>query len=711
MPLLFLVPAFLAGLALLVIPILIHLRRKQRSQVVVFPSLMFLEKIPYQSEDRREIQNWMLLLLRALAVILLVAAFARPFMDRTELQAGTLTGPKESVLLIDRSYSMAVGDRWSRALDAARAVVSSMGPLDRTSVVFFSSSAAAAQMSTSDRTRLRAAIDSARVSSQATRYGPGLRLAQSLLEASELPSRELVIISDFQRAGWTGEEGVHLPEGTQVNTITVADGPIDNTSLAGVTLTRQRFSDRERISPVARVTRLGGESPVNVEAILEIDGRETQRRQVSLPAAGAAQVTFEPFVLTARHMRGTVRVGTDALAQDNVHHFVVSPGAATGVLLVGDRPAPGGAVTRSVMFLQNALGITDEGGFDVVVRPGSPTDAELANRSVVILHDAPVPGGARLRRFVEGGGGLIVAVGERGTWPADLASLFPGTLGPVTDREQRGARLGEIDYSHPIFEIFAGPRSGDFTSARFLRARLMEVPEADSVRVLARFDDGSVALAERRVGAGRVLVWTSTLDRFWNDLVLQPVFLPFIHQMVRYASGRSEVVPSFLAGQVIDVTDSRAMATAGLGDVADELQDGERVVLSPDGDGLALRTGEGPVYLELDDQGFYEIRPPGRQDVRPLAVAVNVDITEADLSPLDPEEMKASITSAPATASAPRLGDAADEGLRRVEQERRQGIWRWLLLSAFLVLVVETAVSNRLSQGTAKRGLHAYSSQ
>jgi hypothetical protein len=303
-----------------------------------------------------------------------------------------------------------------------------------------------------------------------------------------------------------------------------------------------------------------------------------------------------------------------------------------------------------------------------------------------------------------------VAVGERGTWPADLASLFPGTLGPVTERNERGARLGEIDYSHQVFEIFAGPRSGDFTSARFLRARGLDVQPGDSVRILARFDDGSVALAERRVGEGRVLVWTSTLDRFWNDLALQPVFLPFVHQLVRYASGRGEVVPSFLAGQVIDVSDSSAMATAGLGDVADELQDGERVVLSPNGDGLALRTGEGPVYLALDDQGFYEIRPPGGVDVRPLAVAVNVDITEADLTPLDPEEMKASITAAAATPNGQRLGGAAGEELRQADQERRQGLWRWLLLSAFLILVVETAVSNRMSQSTAKRGFHAYSS-
>jgi hypothetical protein len=708
MPLAFLVPAFLAGLAAIIIPIIVHLRRKQRAQVVSFPSLMFLEKVPYQAEDRREVHNWLLLLLRALAVILVVGAFARPFMNRSDLTAGTLAGPREVVIVVDRSYSMGVGERWTRAQDAARAAVDALGPLDRASVVFFAASPEIAVRSTGDRARLRSALDAATVSSQATRYGSALRVAQTIFEESELPSFELLIISDLQRSGWTGEEGVHLPAGTQVRTVALADGPVDNISVAGVTLTRQQFSGAERIAPMARVTRLGGDAPRTVDAVLEVDGRELQRQEVSVPASGAAQVTFEPFVLSERHMRGTIRVGSDELPQDNAHHFVVSPGAATGVLLVGEAAPPGGG-TRSALYLQNALSTTEEGGFDVTLRGGSPTEADLAEREVVILHDSPFPGGAagaRLREFVEAGGGLILALGDRGSWPADQADLFPGTLGPVIDKAQRGQRLGELDYSHPVFEIFSGPRSGDFTGARFLRARGLDVRPEGPVRVLARFDDGAVALAERRVGDGRVLVWTSTLDNYWNDLALQPVYLPLVHELVRYASGQGEAVSSFLAGHVIDVSDERAMTTAGLGDVAGELQDGDRVVLSPAGEGLALRQDGGPLYLSLDDQGFYEIRPPGRQDVRPLAVAVNVDLAEADLAPLDAEEMVAAISTPPADGPTPR-GGGGNLDLRQADQERRQGLWRVLLLSAFLVLIVETVVSNRLSSGTAKRGIHA----
>jgi len=76
----FLAPYFFAGLAALAVPILVHLIQKERKDVVHFPSLMFVRRIPYQSVQRRKIHNWMLLALRAAAMALLIAAFSRPFL-------------------------------------------------------------------------------------------------------------------------------------------------------------------------------------------------------------------------------------------------------------------------------------------------------------------------------------------------------------------------------------------------------------------------------------------------------------------------------------------------------------------------------------------------------------------------------------------------------------------------------------------------------
>ncbi|HZD05829.1 MAG TPA: hypothetical protein VE173_12960, partial [Longimicrobiales bacterium] len=389
-------------------------------------------------------------------------------------------------------------------------------------------------------------------------------------------------------------------------------------------LARQRFSGRDRITPTARITRVGGEGPEDTEVILEVDGRELQRQGVTLPADGAASVTFQPFTLAERHTRGSVRLaGTDALAPDDRYDFVLSPGRALSVLILEE---PGGRGASS-LFLQQALSISEENAFDLTVRAtGAVGPAELADRAVLVVNGRPLAGGATasaVRRFVEGGGGLVVVLGDRISWPAELDDLLPGPFARATDREEgRGGRLGHLSYDHPVFEIFRGPRSGDFTGARFFRARGLTVTEDDSTRILARYDDGSVALAERSVGKGRVLVWTSTLDAFWNDLALQPVYLPFVHQLVRYASGRTETLSSFTAGQILDVTDARAMETAGLGEAARALADqDERVAVTPGGATLSLPTGEEPHFLRLEEQGFYEIRPPGREDIRPLAVA------------------------------------------------------------------------------------------
>src|SRR5215203_1290067 len=99
----FLTPFFLVGLAGLAIPVIIHLIQRERKNVVQFPSLMFLRRIPYQSVRRRRIRNWPLLLLRLAALLLIVAAFTRPFLHTQALTAAASGGAREVVILVDRS--------------------------------------------------------------------------------------------------------------------------------------------------------------------------------------------------------------------------------------------------------------------------------------------------------------------------------------------------------------------------------------------------------------------------------------------------------------------------------------------------------------------------------------------------------------------------------------------------------------------------------
>src|SRR5581483_3302304 len=107
----FLAPAFLLGLAAIAVPVIIHLIHREKRVVVEFPSLMFLQRIPYRSVRRQKIRHLLLLILRCLAFALLAAAFARPFFERNQPAIGT-TGAREVVILLDRSASMAYGSRW-----------------------------------------------------------------------------------------------------------------------------------------------------------------------------------------------------------------------------------------------------------------------------------------------------------------------------------------------------------------------------------------------------------------------------------------------------------------------------------------------------------------------------------------------------------------------------------------------------------------------
>ena len=183
----FLAPLFFAALAALGAPILFHMIQRQRTEVIEFPSLMFVRKIPFHSLRRQRIKHWVLLLLRCAALALLIAAFSRPFFSSNALAAVT-GGAREVVVLVDRSYSMGYGTRWERARDAARRVLGNLLPDDRATIVFFDSGAQSGARSTTDRASLLAAVDAAELSAGTTRYGPALQLAQGIFEDSDLPT-------------------------------------------------------------------------------------------------------------------------------------------------------------------------------------------------------------------------------------------------------------------------------------------------------------------------------------------------------------------------------------------------------------------------------------------------------------------------------------------------------------------------------------------
>src|SRR5580765_2986407 len=313
----FLTPFFLVGLGAIAIPVLIHLIQREKKRVIEFPSLMFVRRIPYQSVRRRRIRHWWLLLMRAAAIALIVAAFARPFMRQGAVAAAAAGGAREIVILLDQSASMGYGDHWSRAQEAARTIVGGLGREDRATLVLFAKNAEENMRATSDRTRLERAISAAKVGSGATRYGPALKLADSILSRSPIKRREAVLISDFQRSGWTGSEEVRFPDGMTVSTMSVASPDTANLAVPSVTFARASFSGQERVTVTAGLSNKGDAAVKDVPVTLTIDGHEIQTERATVAPHASGSVSFTQFTLSTPNVRGSVRAGTDPMPADN----------------------------------------------------------------------------------------------------------------------------------------------------------------------------------------------------------------------------------------------------------------------------------------------------------------------------------------------------------------------------------------------------------
>lgn len=690
----FLAPLFFAGLAALAVPILVHLTHKERKDVVVFPSLMFLSRIPYQAVRRQRIRHWLLFALRCLALIFLAFAFARPFLNRAAAATPVRSlGARELVILLDRSYSMAYGDRWTRAIDAAKRAIAGISGNDRASVVLFDATATAVTEPTNDKAVLTTALDRLKPGAGATRYEPAFKLAQRLLVDSKLPRREVLLISDFQRVGWDGRDSPSLPAGTTVNKVDLADPKTSNVAVTGVDFRRDYAADRERVAITARLVNRSAEPKTGHAVTLELNGRPVETKQVNLAANAAASVEFAAAPLPAGTTRGVVRLADDALPRDNAFFFAISRGQALSVLVIDGRE---GAAARS-LYVERALGIGDQPNFRVTTkRLGSVTSSDLVGRSLILFNDSDLPGGElgrRLVEYVQNGGGLLVALGDRAAprdRPAYASELLPATADNAIDRSaDRGGTLGYIDRSHPIFELFSAPRSGDFTTPRFFRYR--SITPAPGDEQLARFDDGHIALLERKVGRGRVLVWTSSFDGIWNDLPLQPVFLPVAHQMAKYAAAYADERPWSIVGQVANLP-SIFRDSTGPGDAASKA---DYVAVAPSGERTRLE-GTAKRSVELSEQGFYELQRSGSRG-EPRVVAVNVDLAESDLTAVEPQLLTGAMMARAGADSASSTSEASTP----VDLERRQGFWWYLLAAVLLLLVGETLLSNQLSRRIA----------
>src|SRR5690606_7194269 len=212
--------------------------------------------------------------------------------------------------------------------------------------------------------------------------------------ASQLNQREVVLVSDFQRAGWEGATGAQLPGGATLRPVAISDDATSNTLVTHVTLRRQRIAGRERVTPIAHLANRGDQA-ASLDVTFEADGRAMQTVRAEVPAGGTSNVELQPITLDNRPVRATVRAGTDALPIDNVFHFVLEPSPGLRVVVV----EPQGR--DASLYLRRALELGQDPPFNVTVTRSLPSAADLSRADVVVLNDVLPSDGEAGRRLVQ----------------------------------------------------------------------------------------------------------------------------------------------------------------------------------------------------------------------------------------------------------------------------------------------------------------------
>lgn len=672
-----LVPALLGALAALAIPVLVHLRFREKDRPFRFPSLMFLVRIPIRTAQRRRLTDWPLFLLRALALAALVLAFARPYLPVRD-RAAAADADRAVLLLLDRSLSMGHAEVWGPALDSARAVLDGLRVGDRLAVVVFDEVSEVVQPWTTDVAAARGALSALRPSAAGTRYAAALRSARQLLADAEGGRPEVVLISDLQRSGTAGLAGVELPAGLPLRSITVAPATRANAAVHGVELRRDAGPPRATVTAQARVVAYALGAPREVRAVLTLNGREAATRQVTLPADGGLLVAFDPVPAPAGRITGTVTLSTDALPGDDTLHFALPRDDAVRALLL--TPDDGGA--SETLFAERALGIGAAPAVRVTaVSAGALSSAMLQEADLVLAWDALPPTAMRdpLERWVAAGGGYVTVVGSR------LAGrVAPGPLTPAQGRglAERDARtpgtLGEVSLEHPLFAPFR-EASAALSAVRF--ARYPRLDASAQATVLARFDDGQAAVIEAGLGTGRVLVLGTPLEVRSGDFPLQPAFLPFVRRLALHGSGH-------IASPLWRATGDDWPLRASLRDPVVSAPDGSLQRPPADSVGSAVTLRQAGLYSAFQ----------GRVGGEALAVvAVNPPPAESDLTPVDARELLLGIREVEGETA----GTAATPSPEAVEA--RQGLWRWLLAAVLLLLLGETFLATRGWRASARR--------
>lgn len=677
-----LAPLYLAGALAVAAPILFHLWRRVPRGQRTFSTLMFLTPSPPRVTSLSKVEHWLLLALRALALALLALAFARPVL---RVPATIPIAPDETefvAILIDTSASLQQLGLWEqveqklndRLKKLPESAVIGLFRFDEPWSTLVSFSEAESLGSAANRTLVQERLRALKPTWQGTRLGEGLaRTAQAVQEAQAgrtLPCPQRVwLVSDLQ----SGSDLAALrefdwPDDLPVEWIALQPKSGENAGLQLVAAAVDSADDRLRV----RVSNAATSTPQQFQLTWG-DAEATPCLGVTVPP-GESRVVALPTPPTIEAGQSVLLTG-DQQSFDNRLWLPVRQPRQCYVLYLGDDAADDPNGLR--YYFDRAVASNPR--YEVTVLTGD--EPVLSNsRPALILATEATPEARDLLPKLHASGTDVLLVGRSAEGLRSLLELCDlKDLRVEEAATEQYALWSQIDFESRWFAPFAEAQFADFSGIHFWKHRrvLGDLPSA--TETLVRFDDGDPAVLQ--------FAGTSSLGKTWcftsgwhpkdSQLSRSSKFVPLMWQVLETALGETSPSSSQLVGQSIRRTFNDKH---------------ERIVVLPDGSEQPwpVTTGE---FTAVSQPGRYRITGVEPEEV----IAVNLAPDESRTAPMPLEELEAAGLKLSTSAARPSVSTTPEQ-LRQqqlAELEERQQLWRWILLGALGLLILETVLAAR----------------
>jgi hypothetical protein len=511
-------------------------------------------------------------------------------------------------------------------------------------------------------------LQAVQVSHLATDLLPGINEAAGILQRGQSPNKELYLFSDMQRLGWEQQDAAlaerlrDLHKQANIYLVRCGRRTSRNAGIVGILPQSGIPHVGERASFAVLVRNCGPEAIRNLTVTLAAEDQEKESQPLPEIAPGETRAIPVRVRLTKSGLRVlTATLQHDDLDADNRFDSVIHVRDQVRVLVVDGAPnrkQPEKAASFYLLHGLQPVTDSDRAAYPVQpvqVTPRQATPGLLADVDLCVLVNVALQPDelgqteflssaflAALESFVRAGHGLIVFGGDQvrpEAYNRLLEPLLPAQLQNAPALGQQAVfRLDRDSAEKPAFRLFREDESYKALNGIEVRQRLRTEPGADqreAAAVLLRYTDGQPAVLSRQVGAGEVLLVTTSADLSWSNWPLwHGTFIPFLDAMLNHLLQGQTQQHNVLAGQPLRWYPGQqdASRTFILVDPegrrqrlgAPELQGGRSVITA----NLAARAGM--YHLTYADSSASLVRPKGENEAEGIRFAVTPDPHETE---------------------------------------------------------------------------------